>query len=264
MYSISVKNVKKGKKLFIIFLVAGIFFLIVVGGILVSNHLALNSLDSTTTSTRVEIKSFIDDEGKTMYSPVYYYMVNNNEYACGSNASSNLKPGTANQTVYYDSKNPEKCMSEYSKSSNLWMMCSLLIPIVFIAIAVFKIRKINKRVASIEKLNHNGKLIKNLPYHLENSGTVINGVPILCPVVEYTLPSGSTISLRGDPRLDKNPINREGTVDLVIDENNPNNYFIDFEIDRLSGNLPTDYYQQPSSKPQDATDDSQQAPSSTV
>ena len=31
-------------------------------------------------------------------------------------------------------------------------------------------------------------------------------------------------------------------VDLVIDEANPNNYFIDFEINRLSGNLPTDYY----------------------
>ena len=32
-------------------------------------------------------------------------------------------------------------------------------------------------------------------------------------------------------------------VDLVIDENNPKNYFIDFEINRLSGNLPSDYAQ---------------------
>lgn len=34
-------------------------------------------------------------------------------------------------------------------------------------------------------------------------------------------------------------------VDLVIDESNPSNYFIDFEINRLSGNQSTDYYNQP-------------------
>ena len=33
-------------------------------------------------------------------------------------------------------------------------------------------------------------------------------------------------------------------VDLLIDESNPNNYYIDFEINRLAGNSPQDYYQQ--------------------
>ena len=33
-------------------------------------------------------------------------------------------------------------------------------------------------------------------------------------------------------------------VDLIIDESDPNNYFIDFEINRLTGNLPQDYNQQ--------------------
>ena len=32
-------------------------------------------------------------------------------------------------------------------------------------------------------------------------------------------------------------------VDLLIDESNTDNYYIDFEINRLSGNLPQDYYQ---------------------
>ena len=36
---------------------------------------------------------------------------------------------------------------------------------------------------------------------------------------------------------------QDGMVDLVIDENSPKNYFIDFEINRLSGNLPSDYAQ---------------------
>ena len=30
--------------------------------------------------------------------------------------------------------------------------------------------------------------------------------------------------------------------DLLIDENNPENYYIDFEINRLTGNKPEDYY----------------------
>ena len=33
-------------------------------------------------------------------------------------------------------------------------------------------------------------------------------------------------------------------VYLLIDENNPDNYYIDFEINRLSGNLSQYYYQQ--------------------
>ena len=251
MYDISVKNVKKSKGLFIIVLVAGLFFLAIMGGILISSLLTLNSLDSTTTSTKVEVESHRDDEGTMMYSPVYYYTVDNNDYVCSSNSSSSMNPGTDNKTVYYDSKNPEKCMTEFSKSSNWWLIFFMLIPIIFIVFATVNLRKISKRVAAIKKLNQNGKLVKNIPYHLEETNTVVDGVPIQCPVIEYTLPSGSTVTLRGDPRNDNKLRDEDGMVDLIIDENNPENYFIDFEINRLSGNLPTDYYNDPASDPND-------------
>ena len=42
--------------------------------------------------------------------------------------------------------------------------------------------------------------------------------------------------------MDRKVADADGMVDLIIDENDPNNYFIDFEINRLTGNLPTDYY----------------------
>ena len=71
---------------------------------------------------------------------------------------------------------------------------------------------------------------------------VVNNKRIFKPIVEYTLPSGSVITLEGDARHDKKLSDEDGLVDLLIDENNPSNYFIDFEINRLSGNLPTDYY----------------------
>lgn len=246
MFDINTKNVKKGKNIFYIFLAAGLLFLIIIGGIFVSSIVKLNSLDSTVLSEHVEIKSYIDDEGTTMYSPVYYYSVNGERYTCGSNSSSSHNPGTQNKTVYYDSKNPSKCMTEYSKSSNFILLAFMIIPIIFILVAVINIRKVNKRIKAILELNNKGKLIKNLPYRLENTGTVINGVPIQKPVVDYTLSTGTQITLYGDPRNDKKQYDADGMVDLLIDESNPDNYYIDFEINRLSGNLPQDYYQQAS------------------
>ncbi len=246
MFDINTKNVKKGKNIFYIFLAAGLLFLIMIGGIYASSIIELNSLDSKVLSEHVEIKSYINDEGTTMYSPVYYYSVNGERYTCGTNSSSNHNPGTQNKTVYYDSKNPSKCMTEYSKSSNFILLAFMIIPIIFILVAVINIRKVNKRVKAILELNNKGKLIKNLPYRLENTGTVINGVPIQKPVVDYTLSTGKQITLYGDPRNDKKQYDADGMVDLLIDESNPDNYYIDFEINRLSGNLPQDYYQQAS------------------
>jgi hypothetical protein len=63
-------------------------------------------------------------------------------------------------------------------------------------------------------------------------------------MVDYKLPNGSIITLQGDPRFDNKVSDSDGLVDIVIDENNTDNYFIDFEINRLNGNRPEDYFQQ--------------------
>ena len=249
MYDTNTKNVKKGKSFFLIFLLAGLFFLLIFGGIIVAGKVKKNSLDSQTTSTRVEIRTHEDDEGSTLYSPTYYYEVNGQEYSCSSNSSSSINPGKSNKTVYYDSKNPSNCMTQYSDSTNNIFIIFLLLPIIFIAVAVINMRKISKRVALINELNQKGKLVKNLPYRLEDTGMAVNGVSIQRPVVDYVLPTGSQITLRGDPRHDKKVSDADGLVDLVIDEANPDNYFIDFEINRLSGNQPSDYYTSPNGQP---------------
>ena len=258
MFDINTKNVKKGKKTFYMFFAVGAFFFFLIAGILVSNIVRLKSLDSTVLSTHVEVKSYIDDEGSTMYSPVYYYIVNGQSYSCGSNASSSTNPGTQNKTVYYDSTNPSNCMTEYSKTSNYIIAVFMFIPIIFIVVSVKQIKKVNNRIKAILELNKNGKLVKNLPYRLEDTGMRVNNVPLHVPVVDYTLPSGVTVPLFGDARYDKKYSDKDGMVDLLIDENNPDNYFIDFEINRLSGNLPGDYYQQNNqTKEYDEYDDSQ-------
>lgn len=245
MFDINIKNVKKGRRFFYLFLVIGILILFIIVLVFVSSTIKLNRLDSTVLSTSVEVKSYVNDEGNTMYSPVYHYEVNGQKYSCGSNSSSSLNPGTQNKNVYYDSNNPSDCMTQYSKSGNYIMLLFLFLPIIFILIAVINIRKVNKRVKLILELNQKGKLIKNLPYRLENTGMIVNNVPIQRPVVDYMLSSGATITLYGDARHDKKHFDADGMVDLLIDENNMDNYYIDFEINRLSGNLPQDYYQQP-------------------
>ena len=206
------------------------------------NIINYKSLDSEIVPNHIEINTYKDSDGDTMYSPIYYYNIRGKEYKCSSQGGSSIMPSTKNRKVYFDSKNPTRCMTDYSRGNNKWILLFLLLPIVFIGTAVYNIIKVNKRIKLINNLNTTGKLVKNLPYRLENTGMSVNGIQIQRPVVDYTLPSGTTINLQGDPRHDKKVADKDGMVDLVIDEANPNNYFIDFEINRLSGNLPTDYY----------------------
>lgn len=242
MYDINTEKIKKIRKFYFIFFAGGVLFLIAIGSFLIFNYSTLNSLDSKTMSTKVEVDSYTDTDGSTLYSPTYYYIIDGQEYSCDANSSSSINPGTSNKQVYYDSKAPSNCMTEYSKSSNIILLLFLLIPLAIIGIAVTNIIKISKRLRLINKLNMNGKLIKNLPYHLDNTKIYVNDKPIQQIVVEYTSPSGDVITLYGGPRHDGKSSVNDGLVDLVIDETNPKNYFIDFEINRLTGNLPMDYY----------------------
>ena len=242
MYDIDTSNVKKGIKFFLMFLLVGIFFLGILLAILIMNIINYKSLDSEIVPNHIEINTYKDSDGDTMYSPIYYYNIRGKEYKCSSQGGSSIMPSTKNRKVYFDSKNPTRCMTDYSRGNNKWILLFLLLPIVFIGTAVYNIIKVNKRIKLINELNTTGKLVKNLPYRLENTGMSVNGIQIQKPVVDYTLPSGTTITLQGDPRHDKKVADKDGMVDLIIDEANPNNYFIDFEINRLSGNLPTDYY----------------------
>lgn len=210
----------------------------------VSSTIMSKSLDSSVRSTSVEVRTYISDDGPTIYSLVYLYKVDGESYECPFDFSLSKNFGNnRNKTVYYDSDNPANCMVDRSNSGNN-ILLFMLIPISSIVNAVVNIIKANKRIKGILKLNQTGKLVKNLPYRLEDTGTVINGVAIQRPVVEYVLPSGVNVTLRGDARYDRKTFDSDGMVDLLIDENNPENYFIDFEINRINGNLPQDYYQQ--------------------
>ena len=121
MYDINTKNLKKERNIFSSWNYNAYYN----GMVYISSVKKAKSLDSTLTSTSVEVKSYISDEGNTMYSPVYTYEVNGKTYKCESTSSSSIYPNNDNKTVYYDSKNPSNCMTKYSKSGNTILLFCL-------------------------------------------------------------------------------------------------------------------------------------------
>ena len=81
-----------------------------------------------------------------MYSSIYHYKVDGKEYTCSSNFLSSVRTCESNSLVYYDSNDPSRCMTKYSKLSNALLLVFLILPLIFIAVGVINIKKINKRV----------------------------------------------------------------------------------------------------------------------
>lgn len=253
MYDLDLKVIKKGKTIWFIFLVFGLFFMLIFGGIGLSTMAKEKKMDGETTSTRMEYDTYYDSEDGTMYEPVYWFEHRGREYMCDPKVSQSWMP-KQQETIYYETKNPENCMTDMGGFSIMFLLIGCGIPAIFIIISVLGLIKINKRVKKVMELNDIGKLIKGMPYRLEPTGTTINDRPVMRPVVDYVLPSGSTVQLRGDGRYDFKQSDADGLVDVVIDPNNPDNYFIDFEINRLGGNQSSDYYVNPNQPQQQVND----------
>ena len=106
----------------------------------------------------------------------------------------------------------------------------VIVSIIFIFISKSMKKKAQENILRVKKLAMEGFLVKNMPYKLVSSGTVINNQPIYCIQVEYESPSGQKISLQSEPRYNNKLSDKNGTVDLLIDPNDYSNYYIDLEI----------------------------------
>lgn len=243
MYEIDIKNVKKGRRYHYAFLIIGICAFSLLLFMSVSNIMKWQKLDSYVLSSSVSVDKEKDDKFHK-YTAIYHYEVDGVDYSCKASSKSSNVPSRTNKNVYYDSSNPQICMIKKSIFSNCIMLIYWLIPGLFILSSISSIREINLHIKKIKELNKYGKLVKNLPYRLEKTGMSSNNIPIQRIVIDYILPNGETITLYGDARHDNKLCDDDGKVDLLIDENNLDNYYIDFEINRLSGNLPEDYYSQ--------------------
>jgi hypothetical protein len=241
MYSIDTSFVAKGRKTWIEVIAICFFIFVLINGFVIYINYKMTKMDKSVVSTLVEVETY-DDEDGTMYHPIYYFRYNGKQYACKTAGSSSYYPNTKNGTVWFSSKDPTDCVTEDSKFVSKITLLFSLIPLVFMGVGVYNLIKIGKRIKEINKLNQSGKLIKGLEFSMQQTGVRIGKNNLCVPVVNYEVSPTQSIKLTGDPRYDFIDTSSIQTIDLIIDESNPKNCFMDFNINRISGNLESDYY----------------------
>ncbi len=202
---------------------------------------SLKKLDAKTEAYRVEIKSKKSKDGTMLYSPIYYYRVNGIEYVYASSISSNIgvKDIEKNKTIYYNSKNPSMAYPAHDKQLLRWVKLFLFAFFsVFIFVGISLKRQENSETypqgkMNIRELQAKGTLYRNLPYQMVETNIIQNSKRLWKIQVEFHHPSGQVYTLTGSPRYDGKFFDEDGFVDLLIDLDNPNNYYLDFNIEEV-------------------------------
>lgn len=242
MYDINFKNLRKDAMFGLPFLFIGLVFMIISSGLVINPIVKKASMDKSVEAVDINKNCKYDEDGDYLCQPIYTYNVDGTFYKCSPGYSSS-GVDTSDKKVYYNSQKPNECITGAETTFNLFSLIFILFSLIFVIVGGIKCLKGVKQIKKVKKLNETGTLVKQLPYRMVPSGMAVNEVRIMCPIVSYTLPNGTTLELRGTPRYDHRYSDSDGMVDLLIDLNNPDNYYIDFEINRLSGNLPGDYSQ---------------------
>lgn len=224
MYNLNLKNYRKQCSVYLIFMVVGIIITSIFGYLLIKKIIFNKSLNGVTQSTKVYMFDTSDEDGDTMYKPEYYYMVDGVEYKCGTYFSSSIKPDDVTN-VYYDKKIPSKCLTEYEQKMDFFYLLYIGMGLVFLLVGLIPNIKICKRMKKIKELSNLGTLYRGVEYRLKKSNLTINGRKI--PYMEV---NHNGLVLKSAPLFKNNDIPETGVCDLLIDENDPRNYYIGFDI----------------------------------
>lgn len=243
MFEIDYKNLDKGSKRPLIFVVIGIILIAVFLGLYIMGVIKKNNYDKSVKTNNINSNAFINDDGSVLYSPIYQYKVNDNTYECKTSVSSSKKPNKTG-TVYYNSKDPNDCMTDYSYKNGNFLLIGAALGVIFTAIGIAMIHSHNKMIKKIKKLETSGKLIKGIPYKMEDTGTVIHNKSLQRIVVNLNMSDGTIHRFEGEPRYDYKNSDEDGLVDLLLDPNDLSNYYLDFEI-KYSGDVQVETYKPP-------------------
>ena len=126
----------KVKDKIIIIIVALLFGGIGIYLIFISGN--VSKFDSQARAYRIEVDEQYSDDS-IVYYPIYYFNVGEKEYVCRSKSGSSFSPDESKNKVYYDSMNPEKCMTESDKGSSKFM--GIICLVASVIIVVFFLRK---------------------------------------------------------------------------------------------------------------------------
>lgn len=225
MYSID--NILKTNKLMykIIFIFSLVF-------ILFFSIIGLKDIINVSSTYNRKVKSNISEYIPTdnnMYKKVYYFDADNRQFSCLDSVVINNKNNQIDKkTIYYNFEDPNVCTTNIIKKTNLIVyifIISLCIPLL---IGLIGMIKINKKINKIKMLSKCGKLVKNLQYEVVEMKKK-NGNILYKAKTKYKV-KNQVLILYSESIYDKKLFKEYSTIDLLINENDVNDYYLDFNI----------------------------------
>lgn len=225
MYSID--NILKTNKL-----MYKIIFIFSLAFILLFSIFALKDIINVSSIYNRKVKSNISEYIPTdnnMYKKVYYFDADNRQFSCLDSVVINKKNNQIDKkTIYYNFEDPNVCTTNIIKKTNLivyMFIISLCIPLL---IGLIGMIKINKKLNKIKMLSKCGKLVKNLQYEVVEIKKK-NGNILYKAKTKYKF-KNQVLILYSESIYDKKLFKEYPTIDLLINENDVNDYYLDFNI----------------------------------
>lgn len=209
------------------------FILLIIGVLLTSlymNYVFKGAFKKLFLDSQVRAIQIKENNNEGLYSPVYIFEVNNKKYYCEVENASKVKPDRKEILVFYDKNNPNNCVNEYEATPSIYSYIILFFPMFSISLGLFAITLSLKDIRKLNYLEKKGKLIKNFIYKIEEL-EIKRRKFIKVIGIDYKLDNGEIIHLISD--LPKKKIDVLGYIDLLIDENNLNNFYMDFNLKNI-------------------------------
>lgn len=195
---------------------------------------AKNSKDSHTTSV-AEIVTY--RSSRNYSAPIFYYNVNGEEYTCLIKVHSTLSPTPEERKIYYDSKNPSNCISEYEVSLTYkYSKPIIIVTILEFLISLYILLSLLMTQLKIKRLKKSGLLIKGLHCTIKNTQTATLNNSGFYILIDYITPDGTLLKLKSDIKYYKHIVNIN-KADLLINPSNPKEYYISFDIPDIVINM---------------------------
>lgn len=225
MYSID--NILKTNKLMykIIFIFSLVF-------ILFFSIIGLKDIINVSSTYNRKVKSNISEYIPTdnnMYKKVYYFDADNRQFSCLDSVVINNKNNQIDKkTIYYNFEDPNVCTTNIIKKTNLIVYIFIILLCIPMFIGLIGMIKINKKLNKIKMLSKCGKLVKNLQYEVVEIKKK-NGNILYKAKTKYKFKNQMLI-LYSESIYDKKLFKEYPTIDLLINANDVNDYYLDFNI----------------------------------
>lgn len=225
MYSID--NILKTNKLMykIIFIFSLVF-------ILFFSIIGLKDIINVSSTYNRKIKSNISEYIPTdnnMYKKVYYFDADNRQFSCLDSVVINNKNNQIDKkTIYYNFEDPNVCTTNIIKKTNLIVYIFIILLCIPLLIGLIGMIKINKKLNKIKMLSKCGKLVKNLQYEVVEIKKK-NGNILYKAKTKYKF-KNQVLILYSESIYDKKLFKEYPTIDLLINENDVNDYYLDFNV----------------------------------